>query len=180
MTYVYGEVGVLQRIWMPSQLNHCLPLFQWWDGCEWMTNPSVCLCTRSLKTLREKSTRQISRPWPRLPPRMGLRSTSFPSPRSPCLSPNSLADPVRNYTILSTHNPSKLYLSGLLMTCFWVLLDLLSSSLLSCFMMFLITSLLSSLVLHISVFSINCQPFKRECLPHLQRQLKRGCYFSGV
>lgn len=56
------------------------------------------LCTRSLTTLRERSTRQISLPWPHLPPRMAQRSTSFPSRRSPCLSPNSLADPVRNYT----------------------------------------------------------------------------------
>lgn len=67
-------------------------------GCEWMTNPSLCLCTRSLKTPRERSTRQISPPWPRLPLRMAPRSTSFPSLRSPCLSPSSLADPVRHYT----------------------------------------------------------------------------------
>ena len=103
MSYVYGWVGVPQCIYMPSQLSHCLPPSQWRDGLERMTNPSLCVCTRSSKTQRERSTRQISPSWPRLPPRTAQRSTSCPSLRSPCPSPSSLADPVRRCTTLTTH-----------------------------------------------------------------------------
>lgn len=60
-----------------------------------LTNLRMRLCTRSLTTLRERRTRQTCRPWPRPPPRTAQRSTSFPSQRSPCPSPNNLADPVR-------------------------------------------------------------------------------------
>lgn len=114
---------VPQGIWMPSQSNHCLPLSQKKDDCELMTNPSMYLCARSLKTLRVRSTRQISPPWPLLPPRMARRFTSFPSLRSPCLSPNSLADPVRNYTTPLAHNICNLqhvYLFELGVTWFWI------------------------------------------------------------
>ena len=80
--------------------------------------PACVLYTRSLKTLRERSTRQISPPSPRHPPRMAPRSTSFPSPRSPCLSPSSLADLVRPHTTPSTHNASRFYLLRLWMDVF--------------------------------------------------------------
>lgn len=60
-----------------------------------LTNLRMRLCTRSLTTPRERSTRRTCRPWLRPPPRTAQRSTSFPSQRSPCPSPNNLADPVR-------------------------------------------------------------------------------------
>lgn len=60
-------------------------------------NLCMHLCTRSLTTLRERSTRQMCPPWLRLPPRTAPMSTSSPSQRSPCPSPNNLADPVRNH-----------------------------------------------------------------------------------
>lgn len=60
-----------------------------------LTNLRMRLCTRSSTTRRERSTRRTCRPWPRPPPRTAQRSTSFPSQRSPCPSPNNLADPVR-------------------------------------------------------------------------------------
>lgn len=80
--YLRGQasVGSLQRSKSPS-----------------LTNLRMHLCTRSLTTLRERSTRQMCPPWPRLPPRTAPRSTSCPSQRSPCPSPNNLADPVRNH-----------------------------------------------------------------------------------
>lgn len=62
-----------------------------------VTNLRMHLCTRSLTTLRERSTRQMCPPWPRLHPRTVPRSTSFPSQRSPCPFPNNLADPVRHH-----------------------------------------------------------------------------------
>lgn len=102
-TYIHAWASMPWCIRLPSQLNHCLSLSQRSYGFEWMTNCSMCPCTRSLKTLRERSTRQISPPWPRPPPRMVPKSTSFPSQRSPSLSPNSLADPVRYYLTLYTY-----------------------------------------------------------------------------
>lgn len=63
------------------------------------TNLCLPLCTRSSTTLRERTTRQTCPPWPRPPPRTGPRSTSSPSQRCPCPSPNNLADPVRNHKL---------------------------------------------------------------------------------
>lgn len=86
-------------------------------GCEW-TNPSVCLCVRNLKTLRERSTRQTSPPWRLRPPRMAPRFTSCPSPRSPCLSPNSPADQVRTSTTPWTQNKPTCNCNALLLEVF--------------------------------------------------------------
>lgn len=89
--------GCASCAWMPLQSDHCLPLPPVGQLWEWMTNCSIriSLYPRSLKTQRERTTRQICPAWPRLPPRMVLRSTSYPSLRSHCLYPNSLEDPVR-------------------------------------------------------------------------------------
>lgn len=89
---VCSWVGVPRRA--PSAFRRCAAVPHGLSSAS-LTNLRMRLCTRSLTTRRERSTRRTCRPWPRPPPRTAQRSTSFPSQRSPCPSPNNLADPVR-------------------------------------------------------------------------------------